>query len=472
MKMKKLAFHVFVFMLLGKSLSFAQIQTPQKNPTFQNFSTVSPSKSYSSTPGNNTTAKKSNTYGSALQTKNAENTTYASPDNIYNTLNKNNFLLTSSSSIPNKSYASIEAVHAVLNDVKQIEPSINYHFPSLQSKLGYNNFESAFNELSNMLEGKTPLDLKRATFITENAYFGNQMNYQDFSTSIKEMAMIVRLKMKEKNLSIKDNDAILYMAHQYFTDTLNVKLPIQEKAITTYPKQYDFDDPFGYDKPSNVFVTKLMAENTGQCKSLPLLFLILVKELGGKAYLSFSPSHSFVKCKDKNGVWFNIELINGMLISDSWIAGSEYVKAEAIRNSIFLDTLNEKQIIAQCLVDLAQYYSWRYGTYDDFALKCLNKAIEYHSNNIWAIQEKSDYYTMLFKYVSEQLHYSSVEQLKHNPKAWELFMQRNRMYALIDGLGYQPMPETAYTDWLKTLKEKQQEQKHQQQYFQFSKIIH
>jgi len=56
MKMKKLAFHVFVFMLLGKSLSFAQIQTPQ-TPTFGTKHPVSSSQSYSTgsnyTSGNN-----------------------------------------------------------------------------------------------------------------------------------------------------------------------------------------------------------------------------------------------------------------------------------------------------------------------------------------------------------------------------------------------------------------------------------
>jgi hypothetical protein len=452
-------------------------QEPQ-TPTFEKFTPVSPKKSHSTgQPQQQTNTQQKHSYGSALQGKKADeiaasrNVNYALPDNIYNSLNQNNFVLTSSSSIPGKNMSSVNMVHSVLNEMNYHEKTINYHFPSLAAAPGYSSFVSAYQELLDMLEGRKPLDLKRAVFITENAFFGNQMNYNDYLKNIKEMALLIQLKMKQENLPLNDNDAILYMAHQYMSDTLDIELPFQEKTATTFPKRYDFKDPFGYDDPRKMFVSKLMAENTGQCKSLPLLFLILINELGGEAYLSFSPSHSYIKCKDKNGVWYNIELTNGMLTSDSWVVGSGYVKSEAVKSGIFLDTLNKKQVIAQCLVDLAQYYGWRYNSQDDFVLKCVNKAIDHHSNNIWAIQVKSDYYTMLFKYVSGQKGYTDPSHLKNDQKAMELFMQRNRLYALIDGLGYQPMPEQAYMDWLKTLEEKQQQQEHDQNYFNFSKII-
>ncbi|MBI5538541.1 MAG: hypothetical protein HY951_00645 [Bacteroidia bacterium] len=455
----------FVLTNLFSVDTFAQIQSPNI-PTFEKQpNPISNTQSYST---GQTQQDYSTLNHSDLQTKKVNANV---PDNIYNSLNKNNFVLTSNSTIPGKTSSSVDNVYSIINEMKNYEPSINYHFPSLQSATGFNSFNSAYQELLDMLEGRKTLDLKRAVFITENAFFGNQMKYEDYKKSIAEMALLIQLKMQQEKLSVSNNDAILYMTHQYFTDTLNIKLRVQEKTVTTFPKTYDFQDPFGNEDPTKMFVSKLMVKNSGQCKSLPLLFLILVNELGGNAYLSFSPSHSYIKSKDKNGVWYNIELTNGMLTSDSWVVGSGYIKSEAVKSGIFLDTLNKKEVIAQCLVDLAQYYTWHYKAQDDFVLKCVNKALEFHPNNIWAIQVKSDYYSYLFKYVSEQKGFSNIEQLKKDPKALELFTQRNRIYALIDGLGYQPMPEQAYIDWLKTLNEKQQKQESEQQYINFSKIV-
>ncbi len=452
---------------------FGQIQQPQ-TPTFKNFNPVSPTKSYTTEQKQyQHHNQKNNQYKSAIQPKKANEIAaknYFLPDNIYNTINKNNYLLTSTNSIPNKENKSVQLIYSITKEISTYETSISYQFPSLQSQPGANNFNQAYDELIDMLEGRKPLDLKRAVFITENAFFGNTMNYNDYVKTIKEMTLLIQLKIQQENLPM-NNQTINYMTHQFISDTLKIKLTEQEQTITTYPKTYDFDDPFGYKDVRKMFVSKLIAEYTGQCKSLPLLYLILVNELGGNAYLSFSPSHSFVKCKDSHNSWYNLELTNGMLTSNSWLVGSGYIKAEAVKSGIFLDTLNKQQIIAHCLVDLAQYYGWRYNGYDEFVLKCVNKALEYNPSDIWAIQVKSDYYTLLFMYVAQQLGYTTIEQLKNNPKALELFMQRNRIYALIDGLGYKPMPDQAYLDWLQTLNEKQQQQENDKQYIKFSKIV-
>ena len=447
--------------------SFAQLPAPQI-PTFKKFTPVSQTQNHTTEQKEEPDTRPKHNYGSALQPPKAE---AIMPDHIYNALRKDNATLTPGGAIPGKTASSVDIVRSVLNEMKSYEPAIQYRFPSLASAPGHAHFASAYNELRDMLEGRQLLDLKRAVFITENAFFGNRMSYPDYQATIAEMTTLIRLKTRQEKLPTRDNDAILYMTRQYFTDTLDIKLPHHEKTVTTFPKTYDFQDPFGHENPTKMFVSKLMAENSGQCKSLPLLFLILVYEMGGNAYLSFSPSHSYVKCKDKNGTWYNIELTNGALTSDSWVVGSGYVKSEAVKSGIFLDTLNKRQIIAQCLVDLAQYYTWRYRAYDDFVLTCVNKAIEHHPNNLRAIQVKSDYYTLLFQYISEQKGFTGPESLKNDPKALELFTQRNRLYALIDGLGYEPIPEQLYMDWLKTLDEKRQQQERKQRYSNFSKMI-
>jgi len=448
--------------------SFAQLAEPQR-PAFKKFTPVSQTQSYTTEQKKEEPdIRTEHHYGSALQPQKAE---AIMPDHIYRTLSKNNTTLNYNSTIPGKSASSVDIVRSVVNELKSYEQAISYRFPAQTFAPGHAHFVSAYQELTDMLEGRRPPDLKRAVFVTENAFFGHRMSYTDYQTTIAEMTTLIRLKMQQEKLPLQDNDAILYMTHQYFTDTLDIKLPLHEKTATTFPKTYDFRDPFGHENPTNMFVSKLMAQNSGQCKSLPLLFLILVYEMGGNAYLSFSPSHSYIKCRDRNGTWYNMELTNGALTSDSWVVASGYVRSEAVKSGIFLDTLNKQQIIAQCLVDLAQYYTWRYRAYDEFVLTCVNKAIEHHPNNIWAIQVKSDYYTLLFQYIVEQKGFTGTEALQSDPRAMELLTQRNRLYALIDGLGYEPIPEQVYMDWLKTLDEKRQQQEHRQHYSNFSKMI-
>ena len=96
-------------------------------------------------------------------------------------------------------------------------------------------------------------------------------------------------------------------------------------------------------------ISKLLAENSGQCHSLPLLFLILAEELDTEAYISYSPQHSFVKFKDDKGKWYDAELTQGAIVTDDFYMGSGFIKADAIRNGLFLEPRNIRQSIAHTL---------------------------------------------------------------------------------------------------------------------------
>ncbi|MDZ7741020.1 MAG: hypothetical protein U5Q03_04540 [Bacteroidota bacterium] len=75
----------------------------------------------------------------------------------------------------------------------------------------------------------------------------------------------------------------------------------------------------GNDNWSNMFVSKLMATNSGQCNSMPLFYLILAQELGAKSFLTYSPNHSFIRFKSPKGNWINAELTCGTIITDAAI---------------------------------------------------------------------------------------------------------------------------------------------------------
>lgn len=339
--------------------------------------------------------------------------------------------------------------------------AISYELPSLLNEKGTEYYQQAFHKLNNMLKGKQPMSIKQAVFITENAFFENKLDYKKYDSEIKSIAHIAQLKAMQDGESWKNSQTRNIMLFKALSDTIKVKDNSHEGFITSYPMQYDFSDFYGKGDWSKMFVTKLLASKSGQCHSMPLLFMILAEETKTKAYLSFAPSHSYVKYKDKSNNWHNLELTNGCEVSEAWVLGSGFIKSEALKSKIYMDTVNTKQTIAYCLTDLAKGYIRKYG-YDDFVKQCVDSALKYYPNNIYALQIKSDYYTLLFDHVIKQTNRPRPEILqKQYPKAFEILLQRNKLYETIDKSGYTEMPEEAYKDWLKSVnaeKEKQEQQ--------------
>ncbi|MFM7856963.1 MAG: hypothetical protein ACKO96_34825, partial [Flammeovirgaceae bacterium] len=109
------------------------------------------------------------------------------------------------------------------------------------------------------------------------------MNYDKFNRGINEIVRVIGLQMKADKVSPTDNMGKIMTLYQFMADTIRVKEPLLEKNITTYPKTYDFEDFWGREDLRKTFVSKLMKTGTGNCHSLPLLFLILAEEVGVEA---------------------------------------------------------------------------------------------------------------------------------------------------------------------------------------------
>lgn len=334
---------------------------------------------------------------------------------------------------------------------------ISYEFPSKDHLLGALAYKQAYEELRRMLDGETPLNLKKAIFAVENAYFNNQGRFEDFDKRIKDLAKLTSKYIDQQGWDRSNPVTPLLAVHKLFADTLKIDQAGVEDAIVHYPIEYDFNDFWGREELSNVFVSKVLATGSGQCYSMPQLYLLLAEELGGKAWLSFSPNHSFVKFKDQDEQWYNLELTNGNLVSENWMMASGYVATETIQNGIYLDTLSTKETIASKMVDLALGFSYKYG-YDDFVMKAIDKALEHHPENIGGILTKANYYTHLVKYIAEQKGNPTNDEYLADPYARSILIMRERMYNLIDNTGYKHMPAEAYTSWLNSLDEYQAEQ--------------
>ena len=246
--------------------------------------------------------------------------------------------------------------------------SIRYDLPSQSGMRGTAYYQKALEELSKMLSGESSLNLKDAVYMVENAYFENRLNYSDFNKAIKYLAETAQLKTMQDGHNWNNPITKNVMLFRTMADTLEIKVPQRETSVMSYPMQYDFEDFYGREDWSKMFVSKLLATNKGQCHSLPLLYLILCEETGAEANLAYSPSHSYVKFKDSSGNWHNLELTNGMIVSDAHIVGSGYITAEAIKNKLYMEPQTKRQVVAQCISDLAMGYVHKYG-YDSFIKK-------------------------------------------------------------------------------------------------------
>lgn len=360
-------------------------------------------------------------------------------------------------------------------DIENIlKQEVNYSLPLLKNLKGTQSYYQAKDELVSMLEGKQELSLIKAVYLVENAFFENTADFQTYDKSIANIAAFCERAMAQEGVNEIDDLAKNMMIFRFFADTLEVKDNSAEETVKHFPIRYDFDDIFGKQDWTKMFVIKTIMTQSGQCHSLPLLYLSIVEKMNsGNAWLAFSPSHTYVKVKGRDGNLYNLELTAGKITSDYWVVGSGFVKSEAIRNEIYLDTLSKRETIATSLADLANGYIWKYG-YDPFVKDCIDKALEYHPNNIYALKIKANYNTVHFGYVNKQMIQRGVdnlEKLRQFPKAMEILEQRNKTYRQIDNLGFSEMPPEAYQDWLQSIEQEKFKQEHQSGLMNLQKSI-
>jgi hypothetical protein len=332
---------------------------------------------------------------------------------------------------------------------EMLQKEVQYELPDRTTLPETQRFVKAYGNINDMLEGKQDLSLKKAVFEAENAWYGGVMNYEYFCSDIAAMVDIIKTAIQQQGHSIDNDLAKKWMLHRFMSDTLRLKDDKGKVTFTHLPYEYDFEDIEGKEDYSKMFVTKLMRTRKGQCRSMPLLYLILAEELGVKAWLSYSPSHTYIRLQDDKKTWFNLELTNGHYSADSWILSSGFIKSEALKNQLYMDTLSKKELIAGTLNELSRGYIKKFG-YDRFILQNAETVLKYHSNNVFALQMKSNWATKRADYVGFQLNYPSKEKLYMYPKAIEILQERNKIYQYIDQIGFEIMPEERYKEWLKS----------------------
>ena len=332
-----------------------------------------------------------------------------------------------------------------------------YNLSPLSDKKGTDAYYRAYDNLLKL--DPNQYTLADAVFIVENAYNNNDRNFQaSYQQHIQKATSMIRQDIKKTGIDESDNAAKNLSIFKYFAEDTKQNGKVIHKAV-----KYDFDDYMGAKDYSKMFVSKLLKSNSGQCHSMPLLYLILAEQIGAEAFLVMSPNHSYIRFKDNDGEVLSVELTNGMFSANSFVLNSGYIKAEALKNKLYMQNLAKRDVLSQTYVDLASGYIHKFG-YDEFVAKVLAKALELNPNNINATLWKSNTDQMRFMQACKRLGIDpedkqQLQNIRNYPPLENQFLGIKAGFDYIDRSGFAQMPQEQYEHWLGSLKSTENKQK-------------
>jgi|TARA_B110000261_G_scaffold141371_1_gene161989 hypothetical protein len=309
-------------------------------------------------------------------------------------------------------------------------------------------YEKAYRSINGMLVDSVQPSFKKAVFDTENAFYGDTLNWDWYQKKINLIATTATsyASSNEKNFKYNKKDSNVILLHaslfKVLTDTFSM-FSIRGEVALNEPYTYDFNDVFGKKDWANMFVSKLLTSKKGNCHSLSYLYKILSEELGVKSYISLAPLHMYIKIHSEEYGMYNTELTNVSFPMDAWIMSSGYIHTDAIRNSLYMDTLSVQESIAICLFDLAKGYQRKFGVREgSFMLKCCNTVLKYYPNHVSSLILKS----------KVLLHQQMNNKKVANVKEGEVLVDEKYVGVIstLHRLGYRKMPKEMYLRWMGT----------------------
>jgi hypothetical protein len=332
----------------------------------------------------------------------------------------------------------------------------DYNSPDFAAKT--KPYTDALRTLKDMLSGKCKLSIAEAYFTMENAYGESYLTQAEFKSIIQQSTEFIRQWMIQNNQNLKDNAAINSAVQQFMGNKLMVRMFPQKndgtktlQTVTHLPFFYDYNDYQGDKDHRNYFLTKCLATGSGQCNSMPAVYLVLVEALGGTAYLAVAPQHSLIKYPDKKGSIRNFEPTSNWDISDEWYQEHMFISKQAINNGVYLNPLSKKQLIADIALQLSFGYCRKFGGADGkFINECVNTAkSQFPKNNNLAV-----YFTLagLYRYQLAQAmrkdridRIGNISQSLEAQKIYEKWLANEQ---IISKLGYQEEPKNMYEEMM------------------------
>ena len=315
-------------------------------------------------------------------------------------------------------------------------------------------YQKTYNRIDSMLIGRISLSFKEAVLETESAYMN--IDNKKINQFVKVIIELIKSISSTEQTTYNGLDKSIVLEHSALFKVLKDTIPIivdSTHILIHKPYTYDFDDMWGEKDWTKMFVSNLLETGKGNCHSMPYLYKILADELGIPTYLAFAPNHIYIKTYSQKMGWYNTELTSGTFPIDAWIIASGYVTVDAVRNGLYMDTLNTKQCVANCLLDLAQGYQRKFGKENpDFVVKCCNTCLKHHPLNVNAILTKAEAQKYYIQAQMKAQNVKTPQELFGNNSIKEMYTDMEQIYVRLHQLGYRRMPEEMYMQWMGILK--------------------
>lgn len=316
-------------------------------------------------------------------------------------------------------------------------------------------YYNSLTELNTLIRQPDLNSFKKAVFIVEDAYAERTLNEEEFQNNIeilKELVAVSTISYRISYVGPDSNRISTYAGiFKAFTDTIGIKK--QDKFFLHFPFLYDFEDIFGSQDWTRMFVTKLMRTNSGNCHSIPYLYKIICNEFQVPCHLALAPNHIYIKHRAKKGGWYNTELTSASFPMDAWLMASGYISLEAVQKGVYLDTLSEKESVALCVLDLAQGYSHKYPDNDGkFVIECCDLALKHFPDYVNAILLKAETRLKQLQSMQKEMKYAYLKEVTAMPEGKAKWDEMNSLYMQLYKFGYRQMPEQMYVEWLTSLK--------------------
>lgn len=134
-------------------------------------------------------------------------------------------------------------------------------------------YVSAFNSMTDMLEGKDSLSIKRAVFMAEWAYLEGKLDYEkDFCNEIYRITAFLNRFYDANRLDAYKTGKQMAITDYFFK-------PYSGNRYTPYTYDFEYFSKEESDWEGQ-FVSKVLKTHKGQCCSLPWMYKILAKEIG------------------------------------------------------------------------------------------------------------------------------------------------------------------------------------------------
>ena len=250
-----------------------------------------------------------------------------------------------------------------------------------QQKKGLGYFHQAFAEISEMLDCGQPLSVKRAVFLSEWAYLDGTLDYEDdFCKEISRIAEYVR-QIIALNHYERYKTAWQFVLCDYFFR------PCYGNGRIPYT--YDFGNEYPDEDWHHQLTSRTLKTHKGRCHSLPWTFKLIAEELGAEAYIAHAPRHCYIMYRDEDDHypedWVNVELTSQQYVPTFWLKEHYEISDSAVMAGTYLSPLTKEETVACQLADLALVYSQKFGRYDEFTLKCVEKSLKHYPLNPTAI---------------------------------------------------------------------------------------